>query len=61
MVKAIAFGFTIGMVGTYKGYHAAQGTLGVGKAANASVVLSMFLIFMEEMVIVQISNWIRNY
>lgn len=61
VVKAIAFGFTIGMVGTYKGYHAAQGTLGVGKAANASVVLSMFLIFVEELVIVQISNWIRFF
>ncbi len=61
MVKAIAFGFTIGIVGTYKGYNASQGTQGVGKAANASVVLSMFLIFVEEMVIVQISNWIRNY
>ena len=61
LVKAIVFGFTIGMVGTYKGYHAGQGTQGVGRAANASVVLSMFLIFVEEMVIVQISNWVRNY
>lgn len=61
VVKAIAFGFTIGMVGTYKGYYAEKGTQGVGRAANASVVLSMFLIFVEEMVIVQISNWVRNY
>lgn len=61
LVKAIAFGFTIGMVGAYKGYNATQGTQGVGKAANASVVMSMFLIFLEEMIIVQISNWIRNY
>ena len=48
-------------MGTYKGYHAAKGTQGVGQAANASVVLSMFLIFVEEMVIVQMSSWIRNY
>ena len=61
LVKAIVFGFTIGIVGTYKGYHAAKGTQGVGQAANASVVLSMFLIFVEEMVIVQMSSWIRNY
>ena len=61
VVKAIFFGFTIGMVGTYKGYNATQGTQGVGRAANAAVVLSMFLIFMEEMVIVQVSNWIRNF
>jgi len=61
LVKAITYGFTIGMVGAYKGYHAEKGTQGVGKAANAAVVLSMFLIFMEELAIVQISNWIRNY
>ena len=61
MVKAIVFGFTIGMVSCYKGYNAAKGTQGVGTAANASVVLSMFLIFVEELVIVQISNWIRYF
>lgn len=57
--KATIFGFTIGIVGCYKGYHASNGTVGVGKAANASVVLSMFLIFIEEIVIVQITNAIR--
>jgi phospholipid/cholesterol/gamma-HCH transport system permease protein len=61
LVKAIAFGFTIGIVGTYKGYNATQGTQGVGRAANASVVVAMFLIFLEEMIIVQIANWIRNF
>ncbi|GAB2797246.1 ABC transporter permease [Rhabdobacter roseus] len=59
LFKAIAYGFTIGMVGCYKGYNATQGTQGVGKAANASVVLSMFLIFLEEVAIVQITNWMR--
>lgn len=61
VVKAIVFGFTIGMVGSYKGYNASQGTQGVGIAANSAVVLSMFLIFIEELIIVQISNWIRIY
>lgn len=59
VIKSIVFGFTIGMIGTYKGFHAAQGTRGVGQAANQAVVLSMFLIFIEEVLIVQISNWIR--
>jgi phospholipid/cholesterol/gamma-HCH transport system permease protein len=59
--KSIIFGFTIGIVGTYKGYYATQGTRGVGKAANQAVVLSMFLIFIEEIVIVQISNWIQYF
>jgi phospholipid/cholesterol/gamma-HCH transport system permease protein len=59
VVKALCYGFTIGIVSCYKGYTASQGTEGVGKAANASVVLSMFLIFVEEIVIVQITNYIR--
>ena len=61
VIKTIVYGFTIGMVGTYKGYHATQGTRGVGKAANQAVVLAMFMIFIEEIIIVQISNWIKFY
>jgi len=59
VIKSIVFGFTIGIVGTYKGFYATQGTRGVGKAANQAVIVAMFLIFMEEMMIVQIANWIR--
>jgi len=59
LLKTLVYGFTIGIVGCYKGFHASQGTEGVGKAANAAVVLSMFLIFVEEIVIVQIINFIR--
>ena len=59
--KSLIFGFTIGMVGCYTGYNATQGTYGVGRAANKAVVLAMFLVFMEEVVIVQISNWIRTF
>ncbi|MCK9411349.1 MAG: ABC transporter permease [Prolixibacteraceae bacterium] len=59
VVKTLVYGFTIGIVGCYKGYHATQGTRGVGKAANQAVVLAMFLIFIEEVIIVQIANWIR--
>lgn len=59
--RSIVYGFTIGMVGCYKGYHATQGTRGVGKAANQAVVLAMFLVFIEEIIIVQIVNWIRFF
>jgi len=59
--KTVAYGFTIGIVGTYKGYHATQGTRGVGKAANQAVVLAMFLIFVEEVIIVQVANWFRYF
>ena len=61
VAKAIIYGFTIGIVGAYKGFNATQGTRGVGKAANQAVVLSMFLIFLEELVIVQVANWIRYF
>lgn len=61
VLKSIVFGFTIGIVGSYKGYYATQGTRGVGKAANQAVVLAMFLVFIEEIVIVQMANWIRYY
>ncbi len=61
VTKSIVFGFTIGIVGCYKGFNATQGTRGVGKAANQAVVLAMFLIFIEEVVIVQIANWIQRY
>lgn len=61
LTKSIVFGFTIGIVGCYKGFNATQGTRGVGKAANQAVVLAMFLVFLEEIVFVQVSNWIRYF
>jgi phospholipid/cholesterol/gamma-HCH transport system permease protein len=61
VTKSIVFGFTIGIIGSYKGFNATQGTRGVGRAANQAVVLAMFLIFIEEVIIVQIANWIRYF
>lgn len=60
LTKAFAYGFTIGIVGCYQGYNATSGTEGVGKAANSAVVVSMFLIFVEEILIVQIANQIKG-
>jgi phospholipid/cholesterol/gamma-HCH transport system permease protein len=60
VVKALVYGFTISIVGSYKGFNAKNGTTGVGHAANSAVVTSMFLIFIEEIIIVQISNYIRG-
>lgn len=61
IAKSIVFGFTIGLIGCYKGFHATKGTFGVGKAANEAVVLAMFLVFLEEIIIVQLANWIRFF
>jgi phospholipid/cholesterol/gamma-HCH transport system permease protein len=44
------------MAGCFNGWYADQGTVGVGRAANMAVVVSMFLIFIEEMLIVTLIN-----
>jgi phospholipid/cholesterol/gamma-HCH transport system permease protein len=59
LVKSIVFGFTIGIVGCYQGYNSNKGTEGVGKAANGAVVTAMFLVFIEEIIIVQMTGWFR--
>nr|MBI1232133.1 ABC transporter permease [Cytophagales bacterium] len=60
LLKSLVFGFTIGIVGCYKGYNSTKGTEGVGKAANAAVVMAMFLIFIEELLSLQITNYFRQ-
>jgi phospholipid/cholesterol/gamma-HCH transport system permease protein len=59
-IKAIIFGFTIGMVGCYQGYNSSKGTEGVGKAANSAVVVGMFLVFIEEVIATQITFLFRT-
>ena len=44
LVKAAVFGFWIGLVGCYQGFHARGGAQGVGRATTTSVVVSMVLI-----------------
>jgi phospholipid/cholesterol/gamma-HCH transport system permease protein len=55
-LKTFFFGFAIGIVGCYEGYHAEGGTQGVGKAANSAVVYSSLFIFLIDGVAVQISK-----
>lgn len=57
-LRAVVFGFTIGFVSTYIGYYSSKGTEGVGKAANSAVVASMFIVFIEELLIVQLLTFI---
>jgi phospholipid/cholesterol/gamma-HCH transport system permease protein len=59
LIKSVVFGFTIGIVGCYQGYYSNKGTEGVGKAANGAVVTAMFLVFIEEVIIVQITSNFR--
>jgi phospholipid/cholesterol/gamma-HCH transport system permease protein len=57
-IKTFFFGFAIGTVGCYKGYHAKGGTQGVGVAANTAVVISSVTIFVLDMIAVQITELI---
>src|SRR5258705_6627993 len=56
IVRSLLFGFTIGIIGCFKGFTTTGGTEGVGRAANLSVVIIMFLIFIEEITIVKFFN-----
>lgn len=56
IVKSYFFGFTIGLIGCYKGFTAEKGTEGVGQAANAAVVVSSLLVFVIDLIAVQLSQ-----
>jgi phospholipid/cholesterol/gamma-HCH transport system permease protein len=56
MTKTIFFGFAIGVIGCYQGYNSQKGTEGVGKSANAAVVISSLLIFIIDLITVQITD-----
>ena len=55
-VKSFFFGFAVGIIGCYKGYYSAKGTEGVGQSANSAVVLSSIVIFIIDLVAVQITD-----
>lgn len=56
VIKTIFFGFAIGLIGCYKGYNSNSGTEGVGKAANSAVVVASLLVFVIDMIAVQITS-----
>ncbi len=55
-IKTFFFGFAVGMVGCYMGYHSQKGTEGVGRSANTAVVVSSVLIFILDLIAVQITD-----
>lgn len=56
-IKSFFFGFCIGLIGTFKGYHSQKGTEGVGRSANSAVVISSLLIFIIDLIAVQITGF----
>ena len=61
IIKTFFFGFIVGLIGCYKGYTSNSGTRGVGVAANTAVVLSSILIFLVDLLAVQITNLLGLY
>ncbi len=59
VIKATFFGFAIGFISSYAGYHSASGTAGVGKAANTAVVISMLFIFIIDLLALQFISLFR--
>lgn len=55
-IKTFFFGFAIGVVGSFKGYTSTKGTEGVGRAANSAVVVASILIFVIDLMAVQITD-----
>lgn len=54
--KTFFFGFAVGIIGCYKGYHSRKGTEGVGRSANSAVVVSSIMIFIIDLLAVQVTD-----
>jgi phospholipid/cholesterol/gamma-HCH transport system permease protein len=54
--KSFFFGFAVGIIGCYKGYNSNKGTEGVGRSANSAVVISSVIIFLIDLLAVQITD-----
>lgn len=59
-IKTFAFGFAIGMISCYQGYHAKNGTRGVGVAANASVVYASLMVFVLDAFALELNNFFSH-
>lgn len=59
ILKTFFFGFAIGVVGCYKGFNSDKGTEGVGQSANSAVVISSLLVFILDLLAVQITDVLK--
>ncbi|MCB0749088.1 MAG: ABC transporter permease [Ignavibacteriae bacterium] len=55
-IKTFFFGFAVGIIGCFKGYNTMKGTEGVGRSANSAVVVSSIMIFIIDLLAVQITD-----
>lgn len=54
--KSFFFGFAVGIVGCFKGYYSSKGTEGVGHSANSAVVVASIMVFVIDLLAVQITD-----
>jgi len=57
-IKTFFFGFAIGLIGCYKGYNSKKGTEGVGQSANSAVVISSLVVFIIDLLVVQVTGFL---
>ncbi len=57
-IKTFFFGYFIGLIGCYKGYNTKHGTESVGLSANSAVVTASLVIFIIDLLAVQITSLI---
>lgn len=55
-IKSFFFGFIVGAVGCYKGFTTAKGTEGVGRSAHGAVVMASLMIFVIDLLAVQVTD-----
>ncbi|MGE0090279.1 MAG: ABC transporter permease, partial [Bacteroidales bacterium] len=60
-LKTFFFGFAIEIIGCYKGYYSENGTEGVGKAANSAVVIASLMIFIIDLIAVQLATLLNVF
>jgi phospholipid/cholesterol/gamma-HCH transport system permease protein len=56
LIKTFFFGFAIGLIGCYMGYNSKKGTEGVGRSATTAVIVASLLVFIIDLIAVQITD-----
>ena len=59
VIKTFFFGYAIGIIGCFKGYTTTHGTEGVGRSANSAVVVASLMIFIIDLLAVQIIDMLN--
>jgi phospholipid/cholesterol/gamma-HCH transport system permease protein len=56
LLKTVFFGFAIGIIGCYKGFTSQKGTEGVGRSATTAVIVASLLVFILDLIAVQVTD-----